>query len=115
MIRAFALLLLFQLIGEIVARTFVLPIPGPVIGMLLLVGVLLASGGVPDFLQRTAEGLLAHLSLLFVPAGVGVIAHLSTLQGAWLALLITLIGSTLITIVITALVLRLFIGQTPRA
>mgnify|MGYP005871173353 FL=1 len=108
MIAAFAALLVFQLIGEVLARTFALPSPGPVIGMLLLVGVLLVRGATPHSLQNTATGLLAHLSLLFIPAGVGVIVHLATLQRALLPLLATLLMSTLITTVVTASLLTLF-------
>lgn len=108
MIAALAALLVFQLIGEVLARTFALPIPGPVIGMLLLVGVLLVRGATPRSLQATATGLLAHLSLLFIPAGVGVIVHLATLQRALLPLLATLLMSTLITTVVTASLLTLF-------
>ncbi|NJL06056.1 MAG: CidA/LrgA family protein [Chloroflexaceae bacterium] len=108
MIAALAALLVFQLIGEVLARTFALPIPGPVIGMLLLVGVLLVRGATPRSLQNTATGLLAHLSLLFIPAGVGVIVHLATLQRALLPLLATLLISTLITTIVTASLLTLF-------
>ncbi len=108
MIAALAALLVFQLIGEVLARTFALPIPGPVIGMLLLVSVLLVRGAIPHALQSTATGLLTHLPLLFVPAGVGVMVHLATLQRALLPLLATLLLSTLMTTVVTASLLTLF-------
>ncbi len=107
MVGALGLLLVFQLIGEVVARSFGLPIPGPVIGMLLLVALLLVRGSTPPRLTQTATTLLGHLSLLFVPAGVGVVVHLGTLQRALLPLLVTLLGSTLVTVVVTAGVLTL--------
>lgn len=105
MIGALAVLLSFQLVGEVLARSLALPIPGPVIGMLLLLAVLLVRGATPPALHQTVTVLLGNLSLLFVPAGVGVVAHLGTLQRALLPLLLTLLGSTLITVVVTAGVL----------
>ena len=71
MLGALTVLLVFQLVGDAVAHGLDLPIPGPVIGFALLFLALLARSGVPDDLRDTATGLLRHLSLLFVPAGVG--------------------------------------------
>lgn len=107
MVGALGILLVFQLVGEVLARSLGVPIPGPVIGMLLLVALLLVRGSTPPHLTQTATGLLGHLSLLFVPAGVGVMVHLGTLQRALLPLLLTLLGSTLITVVVTAWTLTL--------
>jgi holin-like protein len=106
MIEALAVLLLFQLAGEILARGLMLPVPGPVIGMLLLFGVLIWRGKAPDWLESTATRLLGYLSLLFVPAGVGVLAHLNLIRAEWLPILATLIGSTLITLAVTAGILQ---------
>ena len=72
MIAALTQLLVFQLIGEIITRGLDLPIPGPVIGMALLFAVLALRNGPSETLQTTSQTLLSHLSLLFVPAGVGV-------------------------------------------
>ncbi len=72
MIEALALLLGCQLAGEILVRLAGAPLPGPVVGLLLLLVVLLMRGTVPTAVQATARGLLRHLSLLFVPAGVGI-------------------------------------------
>ena len=106
MIGAITLLLVFQLIGEIFARTLALPIPGPVIGMALLFAALVARGGPSGELRGTAQGLLQHLSLLFVPAGTGIMLHFQRMSDEWLALALSLLGSTLITIAVTALTLR---------
>jgi len=106
MLNAITLLLVFQLAGEAIARYLALPIPGPVIGMALLFATLIQRGGPSMELRETARGLLQHLSLLFVPAGVGVMLHWQRLADEWQALLITLVASTFITIAITALVLR---------
>lgn len=106
MIGAFIVLLGFQLVGEVVARALGLPLPGPVIGMLLLFVALLVRGSAPESLRETANGLLRHLSLLFVPAGVGVMTHIALLRSAWLPILLTLALSTLLTLAITALTMR---------
>ena len=76
MIHVFSLLLLYQLIGELIVRAFALPIPGPVIGMALLFLTLLARGRVGEELRNGTSALLQHLSLLFIPAGAGVMLHL---------------------------------------
>lgn len=96
------LLLVCQLAGEIIAAATGLPIPGPVIGMALLFFGLALHGAVPDSLQATAGGLLKHLALLFVPAGVGIMAHLSLLADEGWPILGALLGSTIITIAVTA-------------
>lgn len=99
------LLLVCQLLGEIIARLLNLGLPGPVVGMLILFAGLMARGGVPDDLQRTAQGLLQHLSLLFVPAGVGVVTHVSLVAEEWLPITTSLVVSTVLTIAVTALVM----------
>jgi holin-like protein len=76
-----------------------------VIGMLLLFAGLVIRGHVPDGLQRTASGLLEHLSLLFVPAGVGVVTHLALVADQWVPILGALIVSAVATIAVTALIM----------
>lgn len=112
MIGAITLLLVFQLIGEIIARTLALPVPGPVIGMALLFATLAVHGGPSTDLRNTAQGLLQHLSLLFVPAGTGIMLHFQRMNDEWLPLAVSLLGSTLITIAVTALVLRFLIRRS---
>jgi holin-like protein len=112
---AITLLLVYQLAGEVIALAFKLPVPGPVIGMLLLFLSLLARGSVSEELRNTANGLLSHLSLLFVPAGTGVMVHLSRVADEWVAITAALIGSTVLTIAVTALVMRALIARKERA
>ena len=104
-LRGLAWLLVLQLIGEVLARAFSLPLPGPVIGMLLLMPAL---GWRPlrEPVTEVARFLLAHLSLLFVPVGVGVITHLGLLAEFGLRMLFVIVLSTWIGIVVTVLVLR---------
>ena len=104
------LILACQLAGEWLVTASGLPMPGPVIGMVLLFGFLvvrgrLASPGVPKDLAGVADGLLNHLSLLFVPAGVGVMAHFALLEADWIALSTAIIGSSVLTILVTAFTL----------
>lgn len=107
MLKAITLLLLFQLAGEAIALFFALPVPGPVIGMGLLFAALAFQGGPSADLRGTAQNLLQHLSLLFVPAGVGVMLHLRRMADEWLPIVVALVLSTFLAIAVTALVLRL--------
>ena len=101
MIAALTQLLIFQLIGEVIARGLELPVPGPVIGMALLFAVLSLKVGPSETLQTTAQTLLSHLSLLFVPAGVGIIQHLDLIRDRGFALLAIVLLSTVITLTVT--------------
>ena len=110
MIRGFLILLVFQLIGETLTRALGLPAPGPVIGLALLVLTLAAYRAWRPFsdealmesdLGRVSNGLLASLSLLFVPAGVGVVQYLGLLREQGVALAAALVVSTLLTLLAT--------------
>ena len=107
MIAALTQLLLLQLLGEVIARWLELPVPGPVLGMLFLFIALMIKGGPGKELQGTSQTLLQHLSLLFVPAGTGIMVHLNRVANEWLPLLLSLVISTLATLVVTALVMKL--------
>jgi holin-like protein len=111
MIAAMTVLLVYQLVGEIAVVAFRLPVPGPVVGMALLFVSLMVRGTVSEDLRDTAQGLLRHLSLLFVPAGVGVMAHLHRLTREWLPISVSLVFSTLLTIAVTALVMRALLAR----
>lgn len=103
MIESLTVLLVCQLAGEVLVGLFQLPVPGPVLGMVLLFAGLLVRGRVPQAMQTTAGTLLSHFSLLFVPAGVGIMLHLGRLEDAWLAIGVALVASTLIAVAVTAL------------
>lgn len=107
MLRSITVLLVYQLVGEVLVQATGLPVPGPVVGMLLLFVTLVVRGHVGDTFRDTAQQLLSHLSLLFVPAGVGVMLHFGRLGEEWLALVTALVASTVITIALTALAMRL--------
>ena len=97
-------LLLFQLIGETLARSFALNLPGPVVGMALFLCFLALVPKAAKAIEPTAQGILAHLSLFFVPAGVGIIGHLDRLGSDGIAILIALAVSTATSIAVAALV-----------
>jgi holin-like protein len=97
-----SVLLACQLAGEVLAKLLDLPIPGPVLGMVLLFAGLMASRREHPAFAATARGLLGHLSLLFVPAGTGVVTYLAVLRAEWLSIGAGLIGSTVLTMAVTA-------------
>ncbi len=101
-IGVLVVLLTCQLTGEVVTRAAHLAVPGPVLGMLLLLVALLALRRVPDPVERTARGLLDNLSLLFIPAGVGVVLHLDILRAQWLPIAAAIVGSTVLGMLVTA-------------
>lgn len=111
MVQGVAILLVCQLVGEAAARGLGLPVPGPVLGLGLLVAGLWARNRLRPFddsallagdLGRVSGALLASLSIFFVPAGVGVVQYRG-LIGTWgLALGVALVGSTLATLIVTA-------------
>ena len=108
MIASLTVILLCQLLGEVVARGLGWPLPGPVLGMLFLLVVLILRDGVrikiPEFgraLDSTGKGLLAHLSLLFIPASVGVVQRLDVVAEYGVSLGIALVVSTFVTLVVT--------------
>jgi holin-like protein len=113
MLKALTLFLIFQLAGETIARALTVPIPGPVIGMALFLGAMLlryrgragdgTARAAPDWLSGTADGLLKHLSLLFVPASVGLIQHVERLESEWLPIGLALLASTVAAIAVGAL------------
>ncbi|RJF87983.1 CidA/LrgA family protein [Oleomonas cavernae] len=104
MIASFTLLLGCQLAGELTVHLLHLPFPGPVIGMTYLLAGLLVAGKVPAQTERVAQGLLQYLLLLFVPAMVGIIAHIDRLAGQWLAILAASLGGIVATSLTTAFV-----------
>ena len=105
-LNGITLLLIYQLIGELIARWFKLPIPGPVLGMALLFISLILYKRVPEALEVASTALLSHLSLLFIPAGVGLMLYFDAIAKEWLPIVLTLIFSTLISMAVIALCMQ---------
>jgi len=94
-----------QSLGEVLARSLSLPFPGPVVGMMLLLPAL-SWAAVREPVAACADALLQHLSLLFVPVGVGVMTHLALVSEYGLRMLLVIALSTFTGLAVTALVLR---------
>ncbi len=106
MVVGLLIILGFQLIGELIVVGMGLPLPGPVLGMVLLVLAFVMFQQVPEGLRHVSDGLLSNLALLFVPAGVGLILHFELLATEWWIILLALIISSLVAAVVTAVVFQ---------
>jgi len=114
MIEAICTLLGFELLGEFVRGALHLPLPGPVTGMLLLTlwlalrgrGVETAGETPASPLDQVAGALLKHMGLLFVPAGVGIVAEAGLVRLQWLPIMAGVIGSTVLSLVVAGLVMQ---------
>lgn len=113
MIQAFAVLLVLQLVGELLVQSLGLPLPGPLIGMLLLFGLLVWRGGVPEPLRKLGEVLLQNMMLLFIPAVAGVMMLFDRVAQEWLPFFVACIGGAAVTLAVTALVLQALLRRRP--
>lgn len=113
LLRGLTLLLMAQALGEALVRLAHVPLPGPVLGLLLMWAAL-QWAPVRQAVQPAAEGLLAHLSLLFVPVGVGVMTHLHLISEFGLRLLLVIGLSTGFGLAVTAWVLRACLAREGR-
>jgi len=111
MLNSIFIILLFQLIGEFIQKFFELSIPGPVIGLIFLLSVMLIikkinkqDTGFETKLVNSAENLLTYLPLLFIPVGVGVVMHLSLLEENLVPVILVIIIGTLLTLALTGFV-----------
>lgn len=114
MVQGLATLLLFQSLGEAAARLSGAPVPGPVIGLVALLAVLVwrQRRALPEWapLAQAADGLLAHLSIFFIPAAVGVMLYWEPLAREGLAWVVAIVASTVASIAVTAWFLK---GRLP--
>jgi putative effector of murein hydrolase LrgA (UPF0299 family) len=101
-LAGFTWLLVCQCAGEALVRVAHWPIPGPVVGMAMLFAALVLRKEPPAALTVAAEGLAKHLSLLFVPAGVGVMMYVGQVAAEWLPIVAALLISTVLAIAATA-------------
>ena len=98
-------ILLCQLIGETLVSVLGLPVPGPVIGMAIMFIGLLIKGSVPDGLSSVGDTLLSHMSLLFIPAGVGIMVNAELIQREIIPISVSLVISTFLCIAVTGLLM----------
>jgi len=104
MLEQIARVMFWLCVGEIAARSGLLPLPAPVTGLILLYAELAVRKKLPDDLGILADRVLQFLGMLFVPAGVGVIAYLDLLKAEAVPILVAVIGGTAITLLVTAMI-----------
>jgi len=128
MLHVLTLFLICQLFGEFFVRVTFIPLPGPLIGMFLLLillfvwskwkGPVAPNNDTPEktnAIDRAANGILGNLSLLFVPAAVGIIQHLPLIANHTVALTMTILGSTLLTLLVSVGIFRLLSAKSERS
>lgn len=101
-LNGITILLIYQLLGEVSVLLLRIPVPGPVLGMIMLFLTLLLRRRSTEPLDSASAALLSHLSLLFVPAGVGMMVHFDRIATEWLPISVALVISTLVTMGATA-------------
>jgi holin-like protein len=107
MLESITVILLCQLAGEIVTKVTKLPIPGPVVGMVLLFcGLSFFRRNLPEETEKVGGILLRYLALLFVPAGVGIITNMDLVMKSWAPITAVFTIGTFITIAVTGLSMR---------
>ena len=110
MLLAILTLMGCQLVGEVLRDALGLPIPGPVIGLFLLATILVIRGRrgrcLPPALEATADTLVSHMGLLFVPAGVGIVTQAGLLRQQWLPIVAAVIVSTSLSLAVTGSVMQ---------
>lgn len=112
-VAALVAILAAQLAGETIVHYTGLPIPGPVLGFMILFTGLMIRGSTPEPLQKTVSGILALLPLMFVPAVVGVVMHVQRLADNWVAIVIAVPASTILTLAIVALMMKHLVKTMP--
>jgi putative effector of murein hydrolase LrgA (UPF0299 family) len=112
---AVAVLFILQMLGMAIAQLTGVPLPGPLIGMLLLLAALLAYGRVPQGMRDTCHHVLKHLMLLFIPPTAGIMLYFGPLADEWIPFLLACIGAAALTIVVTGLTLRWMLKRSGRA
>ena len=113
LVFAIIVLMTFHQAGEWFIRITTWPIPGAVVGMLLLLISLLLIKGLPNVVESGAEFLLKYFSLFFVPAGVGIMLLFGLIANEWLAMLISLVLSTFISLICTGKLLQWLLQLKP--
>ena len=110
MIYAIMRVFVWFLVGEIIVRSLAIPVPGAVVGLILFAAEL-SVRTMPADVARLADGVLPHLTLVFVPAGVGAVAHLHELSADLVPIVGALFGGTLVTVLVTSIVVQFVAGR----
>lgn len=113
--RGFIKIFVCLLLGEGLTQSADLPVPGAVVGLVLLVATFCMAGQIDRDVERIFDGVASHLAILFVPAGVGIIAYASLLQAGLGAIAIAVTAGTVATIVVTGICMRLCLAGEAEA
>lgn len=114
MLYALAALFAFQLAGEALVHALALPLPGALVGTLLLLTALLWLGRLPVALEQTALTLLQNMMLLFIPTIAGVMLHFDRIAQEWRPFLIAGVAGAAITFLVTALTFQWLLARSQR-
>jgi holin-like protein len=110
MLRPLTLLIACQFAGEAATRAAALPLPGPVLGLLILLAILTLRGGPDEAMRETAGALLRHFTLLFVPAGVAIMTQLDVLGANLVPVGCAVVVSTALGLAVTGWVMQRLAG-----
>lgn len=111
LLRQFAIVLVICFLGEVLHKLLNIPVPGNVIGMILLLTGLLSGVIKLEAIEEISEFLLKHLAFFFVPAGVGIIASFNIMKGNWFKILAVILISTLIVMITTGITVQSLKGD----
>ena len=101
MLQGLVLLLVFQFVGEVLSELLVLPIPGNVVGMALMLLALITGVVKEESLRQAADLLLSYMALFFVPAGVGVMLYFDLINREWVPIVVGTVFSTFAVMAVT--------------
>ncbi|OAN42964.1 murein hydrolase transporter LrgA [Paramagnetospirillum marisnigri] len=113
MLFSLSILLVCQLAGEVLVRLSGLPLPGPVVGMVILFVGLVIRGRVPDSLDQSVRAIFANFIVLFIPASVGVMVHLGAIWTEALPIALGVAGSMVVTLVVAGRLMQALSGGKP--
>lgn len=104
--REALIILGIYLLGELLSSTLKLPIPGNILGMVILFILLCTKIIKVDNISNVTNFLLNHLSFFFIPAGVGLMTSLGIIRSTWWQLLVVCLSTTVIIIGVTGIIVQ---------
>lgn len=106
LLRQSAILLIIIFLGEVLNRILKIPIPGSVLGMIILLIALLTGIIKLSQIEEISNFLLDHLAFFFIPAGVGLLSVIGVIKNSWYLILLVSFLTTIIVMSTTGLVVQ---------
>ncbi|WP_434609378.1 CidA/LrgA family protein [Pseudomonas sp. D2-30] len=106
LLRGLTWLVLFQLLGTAINHLFLPILPGPIVGLLLMLGYLITRGEVSEPLNLAASSLLRYLPLLLVPPAVGVMVYARAIAADFWAIVGALMLSLVLSVALTGVMMQ---------